>query len=167
MMPANFNEHDAYFGRILRMAFSMEDDLERLIADYFTWPQTSKGFFMERLLIRTMNARTKTETLEKICRRQKVDPELVKTVVKNIVEVRKIRNRIAHEDATYNPQTQELRVQTMVDRWNAHDSLLIDEKLVEEVSQKCLNAVHGINQIHLLVVGKEMPEVSLDEPYVE
>jgi hypothetical protein len=149
------------------MTQSLEDNLERLITDYFVWPQTSKGSFMERLLVNTMNPRTKTETLRKICRRQKVDPEIVKEVVREIDEVRRIRNQLAHEDASYNPETKELRVQKMIDRWNINDSILVDEKLVDEMQGKCLRAIQGINRIHLLIVGKEMPEVSLDEPYVE
>lgn len=139
-------------GEILRMALSVESDLDFFISNYFVFPQSRKTFFFEDTVLigpPALGFERKIEIFKNICKEENIDKKRVDKIVEAIDYIRKIRNRVAHDEAFISDRKEGIKLQKRKSVTYKKDELKITDDLIVEVDKKRLFAVHEISRLHM------------------
>ncbi len=137
-------------GEILRLALSVESELDFFISNYFCTPQTYKTFLLSDLiLVEIIGFGRKIEIFKEICKEEDIDKKRVDRIVEAVKFVNRIRNRVAHDEGFVSDQKEGIKLQTRKSVKYKRDELKITDELVKEVNEKRLFSEQEIIKIHI------------------
>lgn len=131
-------DYNNCFGTVLRIGLFVEHVIENSIETYLMGPTNPKKPFLDRTVINPLGFEKKIILLQEICRREKLLDIKTKKIIKEVHEIRLIRNKIAHGDSIYYLETDELRVQKRRDEWDSNDAIKLDEEFAEKFKKGAL-----------------------------
>jgi len=136
-------------GEILRMALHVETSLDFFISNYFCYPQSYKTFLLSDLILIKLGFERKVQIFREICKKEEIDKEEIKKIIKSIDFVKTIRNKVAHSEAFIGDPTDGIKLQTRESVKYKKDELKLTEELIKRVDKNRLSAIRGIVQIYL------------------
>lgn len=137
--------------QILGMALNIEMQLDDFIANYFVNPQNYRTFVLKDLIIVDMNFERKIKIFADICKKEKIDKTWLKEIRESIEFVKRIRNRVAHDQATFYPQEEKIVLQKKKSVTYKKDELEITDTLVDEVDRKRLFCLQEISKVAIRI----------------
>lgn len=134
-------------GQILGMALHIESYLDYFIANYFANPQNYRTFVLKDLIITDMAFGRKIKIFVDICKREEIDENWLKEIREAIEFVQRIRNRVAHDQATFYQQEEKIVLQKKKSVTYKKDELEITDALVDEVDKQRLFCLQEIGKV--------------------
>ncbi|RXG35016.1 hypothetical protein [Methanohalophilus sp. WG1-DM] len=138
-------------GQILGMALHIETQLDYFIANYFANPQSYRTFVLKDLIIFDMAFGRKTKIFVDICKTEKIDENWLKEIREAIGFVQRIRNRVAHDQATFYQQEEKIVLQKKKSVTYKKDELEITDALVDKVDKNRLFCLQEISKIAIKI----------------
>jgi len=147
-MPQHISEFQKNIGEILMVATGIEQTLEFFIANYFVKPQIQKTFFLNDVILLQLTFQRKLDIFEKICEREGFDIKDMKSTIRSIKFIQKVRNKVAHWQAESNsPVNIQLRKRASYTTFK--DILKLDNKMLQKIEEERLKAINGINRFYM------------------
>lgn len=150
-------------GEILRMALSVETDLDFFISNYFSFPPSYKTFMLNDVLVDTLQLTfaEKTRIFERICKEEKVvicenkkinGEEELKSIIEAVEFINKTRNQVSHWMGFIEKSNQGVELQKRTSAEYKEKELDLTDDLVEKVHMNRLTAQFGINKIYFALL---------------
>jgi len=137
-------------GEILRMALSIESELDFFISNYFCSPQSYKTFLFEDLiLVQHVGFGHKIDIFKKICKKENIGKERVNKIVEAVMFVQKVRNKVAHDEAFVSDQKEGIKLQTRKSMKYKKDEIKTTVDLVKKVDEKRLFSIQEIVKLYM------------------
>lgn len=133
------------------MALHIETQLNHFIANYFVNPQNYRTFILNDLIIVDMSFGRKIKIFTDICKIEQIDKNWLKEIRENIEFVQRIRNRVAHDQATFYQQEGKIVLQKKKSVTYKKDELEITDTLVDEVDKKRLFCLQEISKVAIKI----------------
>ena len=138
-------------GQILGMALHIETQLDHFIANYFSNPQNYRTLIFKDLIILDMSFGRKIRIFIEICKKEQINKKWLNEIRETIEFVQKIRNRVAHDQATFYQQEEKIVLQKKKSVTNKKDELEITDNLVDEVDKKRLFCLQEISKVAIKI----------------
>jgi len=152
-MNKEIKELYSRIGFIVACANRIEDKLENFISYYFTYPTNDKTTFFRISLITKLGMEDKIKLFQSICKKENYEQKIVKSIIKNIRYVQKIRNRVAHWQIEALDDVDIILVDSNYLQTN-RKIVRLEPKLLREIDMKRFNAESDIYKI-LCLLRKE------------
>jgi hypothetical protein len=138
-------------GQILGMALHIETQLDHFIANYFSNPQNYRTLIFKDLIILDMSFGRKIRIFIEICKKEQINKKWLNEIKETIEFVQRIRNRVAHDQATFYQQEEKIVLQKKKSVTNKEDELEITDTLVDEVDKKRLFCLQEISKVAIKI----------------
>jgi hypothetical protein len=133
------------------MALHIETQLDHFIANYFSNPQNYRTLIFKDLIILDMSFGRKIRIFIEICKKEQINKKWLNEIKETIEFVQRIRNRVAHDQATFYQQEEKIVLQKKKSVTNKEDELEITDTLVDEVDKKRLFCLQEISKVAIKI----------------
>lgn len=150
-------------GEVLRMALSVETDMDLFIANYFSFPPSYKTFILNDILVDTLQLTfaEKAGIFEKICEEEKVvicenkkisGEEELNKIIEAIKFINTTRNQVSHWMGFIEKSNEGVKLQKRTNAEQKGKELDLTDEFVEKVHMNRLTAQFGINKIYFALL---------------
>ena len=135
-------------GQLITWALEIEELLEGILSRYFRRGATGEEIaFFEAGILRDLHFEKKIQIFEKVIKKEKYDPQKIKTIMTAIREVQNMRNKGGHWRHLVFLDSGKI-VFRKKHELNPQDLLNIDKKRLKKVEQSKETAFQGIVKFH-------------------